>query len=98
MPRNEPIVFEYSPSAKRDLKAWKKQHGTTELETIKKIQLEIVKTWPNPVGDFQPEELRYQLSGCVSRRINQGNRYVYRVNEDARSVYVLQCKGHYSDH
>ena len=44
-----------------------------------------------------PERLKGDLSGHFSRRVNQRGRYVYSIDEEDRSVYVIQCKGHYSD-
>jgi toxin YoeB len=38
---------------------------------------------------------QYGLSGLWSRRIDDGNRLVYRIIDDR--IEVLQCRGHYSD-
>lgn len=91
------IIFEYSPEALKDLNTWKKQHAAKQLEIIKIIQEEIVATWPETQGNYSSEDLKYELSGCVSRKIDTKNRFVYRINIEASSVYVLQCKGHYTD-
>lgn len=91
------ITFEYSPAALRDLKAYKKSHDAESITRIGEIQHEIVRTWPEPVGRFAPERLKGTLSGHFSRRVNQKDRYVYSVDEDRACVYVIQCKGHYSD-
>lgn len=91
------IEFEYSPSALRDLKAYKKLHDAASLDRIREIQREIVRTWPEPEGLFSPERLRNGLTGHFSRRVNRKDRYVYSIDEENRKVYVVQCMGHYGD-
>jgi len=44
-------------------------------------------------GTGKPEPLKYNLSGCWSRRINREHRLVYEVTED--KVFILSAKGHY---
>jgi toxin YoeB len=46
-------------------------------------------------GEGNPEELKGDLSGCWSRRINDKDRLVYRVKGD--TLQILQCTGHYGD-
>jgi len=47
----------------------------------------------NYVGLGKPEPLKYNLSGCWSRRISQEHRLVYYIKNNC--IYVLQCKFHY---
>ena len=91
------VTFRYSPAALRDLKAYKKAHDSASITRIGEIQREIEAAWPEPEGRFLPERLKGDLSGHFSRRVNQRDRYVYSIDEEDRSVYVIQCKGHYSD-
>lgn len=91
------VIFEYSPAALRDLKEYKRSHDSESITRIGEIQREIVRTWPEPEGRFAPERLKGALSGHFSRRVNRKDRYVYSIDEDRVSVYVIQCKGHYSD-
>jgi toxin YoeB len=44
-------------------------------------------------GLGQPEALKYDLAGCMSREIDEENRIVYTVLDD--NVLILRCKGHY---
>ena len=44
-------------------------------------------------GTGKPEQLKHQLSGRWSRRINREHRLVYRVDES--KVYILSAYGHY---
>ncbi|MCY1714656.1 Txe/YoeB family addiction module toxin [Caproiciproducens galactitolivorans] len=49
------------------------------------------------VGIGKPEPLQGNLSGWWSRRIDDTNRIVYRVQGDGK-IEIAQCKGHYSGH
>jgi toxin YoeB len=44
-------------------------------------------------GIGKPERLRFQLSGCWSRRITKEHRLVYKV--DKAVVTVISCRYHY---
>jgi toxin YoeB len=44
-------------------------------------------------GIGKPERLRFQLSGCWSRRITKEHRLVYTVDKDV--VTVISCRYHY---
>ncbi|MDD4729788.1 MAG: Txe/YoeB family addiction module toxin [Dysgonamonadaceae bacterium] len=43
----------------------------------------------------QPEALKGNLSGWWSRRINDKNRLVYRIQDNV--IEISQCRGHYDD-
>jgi len=47
-------------------------------------------------GIGKPEELKYELKGFWSRRINKKDRLIYKVQEDIVTVYVVAALGHYS--
>lgn len=91
------VAFQYSPAALRDLKAYKKAHDSTSIARIGEMQREIEAMWPDLEGRFMPERLKGDLSGHFSRRVNQRDRHVYSIDEERPSVYVIQCRGHYSD-
>ncbi|MDR2615751.1 MAG: Txe/YoeB family addiction module toxin [Oscillospiraceae bacterium] len=46
-------------------------------------------------GTGKPEPLRGDMDGWWSRRIDEMNRLVYRVNDE--TVEIAQCRGHYDD-
>lgn len=46
-------------------------------------------------GIGKPEQLRGDLSGCWSRRIDDNHRLVYRVVDGI--LEIASCKGHYND-
>jgi toxin YoeB len=39
--------------------------------------------------------LKYELAGFWSRRINQKDRLIYKVEEDLVIVFVISAMGHY---
>jgi toxin YoeB len=45
-------------------------------------------------GKGKPEDLKHQLKGCWSRRINDEHRLIYFINEQ-EDVEIISCKGHY---
>lgn len=86
---------EFDETARKDLKAHYKSGNKATIKKIEKILLELTE---NPFeGEGQPEELKYNFKGFWSRRINQKDRIVYRVDEDIVIVYVVSAMGHYSD-
>ena len=46
-------------------------------------------------GVGKPEQLKHQLAGCWSRRINERHRLVYRVN--GQTLVILSCIYHYGE-
>ena len=67
-------------------------------ENIKKIEnifIELSQTPFNGIGN--PEPLKHELKGFWSRRINQKDRIIYKVQEDIVTVFVISAMGHYED-
>lgn len=70
---------------------------TQDKKTLKRINKLIQSMMRTPFeGEGRPEELRGELSGKWSRRIDEQNRIVYSVEEE--TVTILQCRTHYGDH
>jgi len=68
-----------------------------DKKTIKRINNlieDIERNGHDGIG--KPEQLRGNLSGWWSRRIDDKNRLVYRLVSD-EAVEIYQCKGHYDD-
>ncbi|RKR83264.1 toxin YoeB [Mucilaginibacter gracilis] len=64
--------------------------------TIKKIEKILIELTESPyTGIGKPEALKYELSGFWSRRINQKDRLIYKVEEDVVTVFVISAMGHY---
>ena len=69
---------------------------TQDKKTLKRINTLLKEISRNPFeGVGKPEGLKGNLTGYWSRRIDETNRLVYRV--EAGQVEVYQCKGHYED-
>jgi toxin YoeB len=81
------IVF--LPEAIKDLAFWKNNRAT--LKRITQIIQSIQQTPYNGIG--KPEVLKYNLSGCWSRRINQEHRIIYEVVDN--KVLIHSLRGHY---
>jgi len=47
-------------------------------------------------GIGQPEPLKYEYSGCYSRRLSKKERLIYRFDDDC--IYIIFIGGHYDDH
>ena len=58
---------------------------------MKKKLKDIMRDYYHGLG--KPEPLKGNLSGWWSRRIDEGNRIVYRINNGI--LEILSCKGHY---
>jgi toxin YoeB len=67
-----------------------------DKKTLKKIN-ELVKDIARNgnTGIGKPEPLKENLAGWWSRRINDEDRLVYKIDEDEEVCLILQCKGHY---
>lgn len=86
---------EVTKAANQDIEKHKKSGNKSTIKKIEKILLELTET---PFfGEGHPEELKFNFKGYWSRRINQKDRIVYRVEEDIVTVYVVSAMGHYSD-
>ena len=69
---------------------------TQDKKTIKRINALIKDMQRNPFdGIGKPEPLKGDLSGWWSRRIDDENRIVYRVIDEA--LVIASCKNHYDD-
>ena len=71
---------------------WQSQDKKT-LKRINKLINEIEKNGYNTIGKI--EQLKGELSGCWSVRIDEKNRIVFRIMEV--KLEILQCGSHYRD-
>ena len=69
---------------------------TQDKKTLKRVNalLKDIER-DNFKGIGKPEPLKGALSGFWSRRIDDVNRIVYRINNNV--LEILSCKGHYED-
>ncbi len=75
----------------------KKHFKSGDKASIKKIEKILIELTETPyAGIGQPEALKYELSGFWSRKINQKDRIIYKVEEDIVTVFVISAMGHYN--
>jgi toxin YoeB len=87
--------IELRAQAKSDLNFHAKVGNKATISKIEKIlkELEI-----HPFsGTAKPESLKGDLKGYWSRRINQKDRMIYKVEEGIVTVIVVSALGHYFD-
>lgn len=81
------------------IQAWEEYlyFQSQDKKTLKKINELVKDIERNGVltGIDKPEKLTNNLSGLYSRRINDKDRLVYKLENDF--IVILQCKGHYKD-
>ena len=83
--------LDFTDKANDDIAAHKKAGNKAILNKLLTL-LEELEEHPF-TGTGKPEQLKHNLSGCWSRRINREHRLVYEVTDD--TVFVLSAKGHY---
>lgn len=80
----------FHPHAWEDYDYWLQ----ADPKKIKRINALIRDIQRSPCeGIAKPEGLRFDLSGCWSRRIDDEHRLVYRVEGDV--LHLLACRYHY---
>ena len=88
-------IIEYTENAIKDLQKHKKVGNKA---TIKKINAIISELENTPfLGVGKPEELKSNLVGFWSRRINLKDRMIYSVNENIVLITVVSALGHYGE-
>ena len=84
--------LQFSTKAWEDFTYWLKEDKKT-LNRIMKILKDIKRGGNEGIG--KPEQLSGNLAGYWSRRIDDKNRVVYKIEEDI--VKIIQCGSHYRD-
>lgn len=79
-------------SAWADYLYWQSQDKKT-IKRIHELIRDIERNGNYGIG--KPEALKKNLSGWWSRRIDEVNRLVYRIDDDMSTCEILACKGHY---
>ncbi|MFZ7103592.1 MAG: Txe/YoeB family addiction module toxin [Peptococcaceae bacterium] len=86
------MKIDFTETGWNDYLYWQNQ----DKKTLKRINLliqDIARNGNNGLG--KPEALRGDLSGWWSRRIDDINRIVYRLQDG--KIEISQCRGHYYD-
>lgn len=58
---------------------------------IRELLKDILRNPEDGIG--KPERLKFQLSGCWSRRINKEHRLIYKI--EGQNILVISCRFHY---
>ena len=82
-----------TPQAQKHLEEWGKSGQKKTLEKIAKLLEEL--TLHPKTGTGQVEQLKGNLSGLWSRRINKADRIIYSIEDERVIVTVISMKGHY---
>ena len=78
----------------KDYTYWQMEDRKT-LKKINRLIEDICRNGNKGIG--KPEPLMGNLAGFWSRRINDKDRLIYRIDYDSDSVYILTCRYHYND-
>lgn len=74
------------------MKYWKLNH---QIKILKRIEILLEDILSNPyTGVGNPEQLKYELSGLWSRRIDKQHRLIYRV-VNKEQVEIVALRYHY---
>lgn len=86
------MIKSWSDEAWEDFEYWMKEDRRT-LKRILQLLKDIDRNGYEGLG--KPEPLRGDLSGYWSRRIDECNRIVYRI--EGGIIQIVQCGSHYRD-
>ena len=84
-----------TPDAIKDIQKHKKSGDRKILPKIEKL-LEELRAHPRS-GTGQPEQLKHNLDGFWSRRINRKHRLIYQIEDEVVKVLVVSAFSHYGD-
>lgn len=82
-------------SAKKQLTDIYKSGNKVDIRKIEVMFAELEEHLT--IGTGSPEQLKYQLAGFWSRRINNKDKLIYRIDNQQIIVVILSAKGHYED-
>lgn len=80
----------WTDDAWNDYIYWSMQDKKT-LKRINQLLKDIDRNRYDGIG--KPEPLKHELQGFWSRRIDETNRLVYKIENN--SIIILHCRGHY---
>ncbi|MDE6027676.1 MAG: Txe/YoeB family addiction module toxin [Muribaculaceae bacterium] len=91
------MIYEliFTPEAEQHLLGWKKSGQKKILKKIADL-LDELRYHPT-TGTGKVEQLRGNLPGLWSRKIDKGSRLIYKIEEERVIVIVVSLKGHYGD-
>jgi toxin YoeB len=84
------VKVQFTEEAWQDFE-WFLDRDKRIVKRIRELVKDIVRHPEEGIG--RPERLRFQLSGCWSRRITKEHRLVYKVDKDV--IIIISCRYHY---
>ena len=88
-------ILELTSRAEKDLEAYIKSGETKKIEKIYSL-FEELEQHPE-TGTGKPKRLKHEFAGCWSRRIDEKNRLVYKIDEGVVIVTIIAARHHYTD-
>lgn len=88
-------TVELTKDAQRQLDEWIRSGQKKALKKILDL-LDELRLHPT-TGTGQVEQLRGNMAGYWSRRIDKGSRMVYTIDDGRVVVTVVSMRGHYGD-
>jgi len=88
-------VLDFTKNALEDIEKHKKSGNKRVLRKLVTLFNEL-KEHPR-TGTGKPEQLKGDLEGLYSRRINRQHRLVYSIEDETVTVHVLNAWSHYQD-
>ena len=88
-------TLEFTKIALSDIEKHKKSGDKSILKKLDKLLNELMTDPRNGTG--KPEQLKHDLEGLYSRRINKKHRLVYDIKDQVVIVVVLSAYSHYGD-
>lgn len=83
---------DFSLNAFEQYKSWEQQDKKT-LKRINALIADIARNGNDGIG--KPEALKGNYQGFYSRRIDDKNRLIYRIEENV--LIIIECGTHYQD-
>ncbi len=84
------MKIQFTEEAWKDFE-WFLDNDKRIVKRIRTLLKDILRNPEEGIG--KPERLKYQLSGCWSRRIDNEHRLVYKIEE--KLIIVVSCRYHY---
>ena len=88
-------TLEFTKVALADIDKHKKSGDRTVLKKLDKLFNELMDHPRKGTG--KPEQLKGDLGGLYSRRINKKHRLIYDIQDEIITVIVLSAHSHYGD-
>ena len=88
-------ILNITVQAREDIAFLKKNGGKAVANKIEKLLIELIE---HPkTGTGQVEQLKGELQGQWSRRIDKKNRLIYTIDDEIGIVEIISVKGHYKN-